>query len=56
MKKCRDGEALKILSKIYKNSERAEAQLKGIKSTLSSTREPFLQTCKYVVKWRMLQR
>lgn len=55
-KRYRDGEALKILSKIYKDQDRAETQLEEIKSTVSSTKEPFLQTLKYIIQWKMIQR
>ncbi len=56
MKKHRDERALKILAKIYKDQRRAEIQLEEIKSTVSSTKEPFLETLKYILQWKIFQR
>lgn len=55
-KRHRDGEALKILSKVYRDQDRAQNQLGEIKSTVSSSKEPFLQTVKYITQWTILQR
>lgn len=56
MGKHRDSEALKVLSKIYKDPERAEAQLDAIKSTVSPVKEPLLQTLTYIFQWKLIQR
>ena len=56
-KRHRDSEALKVLCKIYRDPTRAQTQLEEIQqASVSSTREPFIQTLKYIVQWKILQR
>ena len=55
--KHRDGEALKVLSKIYQSQDRAETQLKEIKSAVClASKEPLCQTLKYIFQWKLIQR
>ncbi len=58
VKKSREDEALKILSKIYKDEKRAKHQLEEIKSEVASTQElgSLLETVKYVCQWNIIQR
>ena len=56
VKKCQEGKALKILCKIYKDEDRAKHQLAEIKSKAHYQKEPFIETVKYTLKWRNLQR
>ena len=55
VKRHRDDQALKILTKIYnKDQSRAQSQLEEIQSTVS--KEPLIQTLKYISQWKILQR
>lgn len=56
MKKRQEDEALMILSKVYKDKDRAQSQLREIKSAVNSRKEPFLETLKFVMRWKNLQR
>ena len=56
MKKKKEDKALEVLAKIYKDQDRAQVQLEEIKSIVNTDKEPFLETLKYVLQWRILQR
>ena len=56
VKKHRDKQALKILTKIYTDPSRAQLQLDEIQSTIGSTKEPLKRTLKYIAQWKILQR
>ena len=58
VKRHRDDQALKILTKICnKDKSRAQSQLEEIQSTVSSaSKEPLIQTLKYISQWKILQR
>lgn len=56
VKRQQEEKALIILNKIYQNKEQANKQLTEIKLTVSSGKEPLLQTLKYVAQWKNSQR
>ena len=56
VKKHRDEQALKILTRIYMEKGRAQTQLEEIQSTVNTKREAFSQTFKYVLQWKVLKR
>ena len=56
VKKARDKEALQVLTKIYRDKDKAQKQLSEIKATLSVTKQSLSQSLKYVCRWTILQR
>ena len=56
VKSHRDEQARRVLTKIYGDESRAQAQLEEIQSTAGSAKEPFVETLKYVSQWKILQR
>ena len=56
VKRHRDEQALRILTKIYRDPSRAQTQLEEIRSTACSTKKPFIQTVKNIFQWKILQR
>ncbi len=56
MKKHKEEKALQILTKIYKDQEKAQAQLEEIKTVVNTAKEPFIETLKYMFQWKILHR
>lgn len=56
VKRRKDEKALKILTKIYKDRDRAQAQLEEIKAVVNTAKEPVAEILKYVLKWKTMHR
>jgi hypothetical protein len=56
VKKQRDEQALKILTKIYKGQSLAQNSLEEIRATANAKKEPFVETLRYMMQWKILQR
>ena len=58
VKKQQEGQALKVLNRIYRSEEKASSQVSEIRSTMvkKGEAEPFKETLKYVMRWNILQR
>lgn len=56
VKRQKEKKALQVLNRMYKDESKAQSQLVEIKSSLCQTKEPLLQTLKYLCKWINFQR
>ncbi len=56
VKKHKEDQALKLLTKIYKDQDKAQEKLEEIQSVVNTAKEPLIETLKYLFQWKILQR
>ena len=57
VKRGKEAVASKILSKIYmKDDDKIQNKMLELQSVVNSTKEPFIQTLKFVSQWKFIQR